>query len=553
MNVKKCRGSGLFCALFLMLFLFWCASTVYAADGRPKNVILFVADGMGSAHTTIARWYKGSALHLDSMYVGGMRTYGADSLITDSAPAATAFACGQKSNYKMIGIMPYRATVPGVPEPGRLAYKPIASVLEGAKLSGMSTGLIATSNIQHATPAAFSSHWPDRNDFQEIAKQQVYQNIDVVFGGGRRFLLPGPKGGVRKDGEDLIDVLASKGYAIVTDRKDMMDSQSERLWGLFADLDMAYELDRREFFNGEPSLAEMTRKAIEALSKGNGFFLVVEGSKIDWASHAHDPVGIVGDILAFDDAVGAALDFARKNGNTVVISVSDHGTGGMSLGSSTSDKIYSRMQYEDLVSVLKKARCTGEGIEKALKDRSNENIKYIVQKYLGIDDLTDKEINDLKKAKTGDMIAVTGPIISTRSHIGWTTPGHTGEDLFFYYWGIEHPMRILENSDVAHILAKEMNFDLADVDRQLFVDAGEAFKNVGASTALDKSIPGKIELIVEKYGKKAQFTISTNIMTMNTGQVKIHQLNGIAVFAPATGKVYIPREAVNIFEEAMQR
>ncbi len=92
---------------------------------------------MGSAHTTIARWYKGSALHLDSMYVGGMRTYGADSLITDSAPAATAFACGQKSNDKMIGIMPYRATVPGVPEPGRLAYKPIASVLEGAKLSGM--------------------------------------------------------------------------------------------------------------------------------------------------------------------------------------------------------------------------------------------------------------------------------------------------------------------------------------------------------------------------------------------------------------------------------
>ncbi len=170
-----------------------------------------------------------------------------------------------------------------------------------------------------------------------------------------------------------------------------------------------------------------------------------------------------------------------------------------------------------------------------------------MQKYLGIDDLTDKEINDLKKAKTGDMIAVTGPIISTRSHIGWTTPGHTGEDLFFYYWGIEHPMRILENSDIAHILAKEMNFDLADVDRQLFVDAGEAFKDVGASTALDKSIPGKIELIVEKYGKKAQFTISTNIMTMNTGQVKIHQLNGIAVFAPATGKsIYSARSCEHL-------
>ncbi len=530
--------------------LLWCTSPAWAGDG-PKNVILLVADGMGSTHTTIARWYKGSALNLDSMYIGGMRTYGSDSLITDSAPAATAFACGQKAQDKEIGIAPHRVTIPGIPGPGNLAGKPVASILEGARLSGRRTGIVATSNVQHATPGAFSSHWPDRDDFEEIAQQQVYGNIDVVLGGGRAFLLPGKNGGTRKDGEDLTRTLLLRGYTIVTTRQDMLGSRTERLWGLFADRAMAYEFDRRTFPGEEPSLAEMTHKALEVLSRGNGFFLFVEGSKIDWASHSHDPVGVVSDVLAFDEAVGVALDFARKDGNTVVVAVSDHGNGGMSLGSVRSDAMYARMQYDDLVSPLKKAVCTGEGLEKVLGDRSDKNIREAVQKYFGITDLTETEIGDIRAAKPGKMIVATGQIVTRRSHIGWTTHGHTGEDLFFYYRGIERPMRILENSDIAHVLAREMGFDLKEIDNQLFVEAGEAFRGIGASVAVDSGTPGKRVLVVEKTGKKARLIVSTNIMEVSAGQTRVHELNGIIVLAPATGKVYIPREAISIFEEVM--
>ncbi len=536
--------------VFIAALLLWCVSPVYGADGQFRNVILLVADGMGSAHTTIARWYKGSALHSDSMYIGGVRTYSADSLITDSAPAATALACGYKSNDKFIGIMPYRVTIPGVPDPGELAYKPVASVLEGAKLSGRLTGIIATSNVQHATPAAFSSHWPFRNDFDEIAKQQVYEGIDVVFGGGRKYLLPGNKGGTRKDGENFMDVLVGKGYSIVTTRKDMMDLRSDRVWGLFADSAMAYDLDRKVFSKTEPSLAEMTQKALEILSRGNGFFLFVEGSKIDWASHANDPIGVISDVLAYDEAIGVALDFARKRGDTLVIAVSDHGNGGMSLGSSRSDKMYSQMKHKDLVSVLKKATCTGEGIEKALKDRSTESIRDTVYSYLGVDDLTDKEIDDIKEAKAGTMIGVLGPVISRRSHIGWATHGHTGEDLFFYYYGIEQPFPIQEHTDIARIMAKGMGFDLAEVDRKLFVDAEKAFQDIGASVRVDRGMPGKTVLVVAGKRKKACLIAGTNIMKVTTGQEKTHELNGITVFAPRTGKVYVPREALTIFEKA---
>lgn len=545
MNVtKRCTGV----LLFILIIFYGCIEGAYAGEGRPKNVILFVADGMGSAHTTIARWYKGSALRLDSMYIGGMRTYSADSLITDSAPAATALASGHKSGDKMIGIMPGNCTIPGVPDPGTARYKPVATILEGARLSGRRTGIIATSEVQHATPAAFSSHWPDRSDFDEIARQQVHQGIDVVLGGGRRFLFPKEKKGARKDGRDLTEVLHAKGYTIVTDRTSLLNANSDRLWGAFADFAMAYELDRKALAPGEPSLAEMTRKALEVLSKGTAFFLFVEGSKIDWASHAHDPVAVVGDVLAYDEAVGAALDFARKDGNTIVVAVSDHGNGGMSLGNTNSDGLYVRMQHKDLVALFKKATSTGEGIEKVLGERSDGNIRRAAQKHLGIDDLTEEEVNEMKHAKTGKMLAVTGRILSKRSHIGWTTHGHTGEDLFFYYHGIERPFAMLENSDIARVLAREMGFDLDEVDGKLFVDAGEAFSRIGASVTLDADTQGARLILIEKDGNKAQIITGTNTMKMVRKQEKVHELSGIAIFAPLTGKIYIPREAVAIFE-----
>ncbi len=550
MGLRAARlwGIGLICLAVLLFSVDLQAGT----DHQFRNVIVFVGDGMGSTHTTLARWYKGAPLSLDRMYVGGIRTYGADSLITDSAPAATAFACGYKAMDGAIGIMPDRPTVPGVADPGLSRYKPIASVLEGAKLSGRVVGLVATSNIQHATPAAYSSHWPDRGNFNEIARQQVYQNIDVVFGGGKRYLLPGHKGGTRTDNENLLDVLVSKGYAVVTNREEMLKAASAKVWGVFADGAMAYEFDRKRLSPGEPSLSEMTRKAIEILSdRGKGFFLFVEGSKIDWASHANDPVGVISDVLAFEEAVGVALDFARQKGSTMVIAVSDHGNGGMSMGSEKSNRTYSRLQYEEIFAPLKKASLTGEGIEKVLKgELSDETVKNAIGKYLGIEDLTPDEISQIQSAKPGRMNNVLGPAMSRRSYIGWTTNGHTGEDLFFYYYGLDKPLVMMENSDIARLVAKGMGFNLASVDDRLFAASDEAFKAAGASVTLDKKDPGNMVLIVEAAGKRAELPISKNIMTIKVKGETQYTLEGITVLAPRTGTVYIPRQAVEIFKKA---
>lgn len=541
-----------FVCVIALLLVYSATADANSRDRHFRNVIILVGDGMGSAHTTLARWYKGSPLAFDLMSVGGIRTYGADSLITDSASVATAFACGQKSTDKSIGIMPCRVTIPGVPDPGPSRCKPIASVLEGAKLTGRSVGLVATSSIQHATPAAYSSHWPDRSNRNEIARQQVYQDMDVVFGGGKRYLLPREKGGTRTDGEDLLDVARSKGYTIVTDREQMVKAASKKIWGAFADDAMAYEFDRRRLAPAEPKLSEMTRKAIEILSKNKkGFFLFVEGSKIDWAAHAHDPIGVISDVLALEEAVRVALDYANMNGGTLVMVLADHGTGGMSLGSKRSDGICSKLQYEALLGPLKKASLTGEGVEKMLNgDLSEENVKNVAAEYLGIIDLSPEEIGAIQSAKTGRFNNVLGPIVSRRTYIGWTSGGHTGEDLFFYYHGIRKPLPIMQNSDIALMAARAMGFDLAAVDKRLFTAADKAFGAAGASVAIDKRDPGNTRLVVETAGKRAELPLGKNVMRIVGKTETYHTLEGVTVLAPVTGTAYIPAQAVEIFKKA---
>ncbi len=529
--------------------VFTSAPPALAGSAPAKNVIVLMTDGTGSTHTALSRWYQGSAFPSDSIIVGGVRTYGADSIITDSAPAATAFATGHKTDDKFVGILPARVTIPGVPAIAEeLKYKPVASVLEGARLNGKATGLVATCNIQHASPAGFSAHWPDRSNFNEIAEQQANENIDVVLSGGKQYLLPTELGGTRIDGENLIARLQARGYGIVENKDDMMKYSGSRLWGLFASDAMAYDMDRALLRPTEPSLAEMTQKAIDVLANNpKGFFLFVEGSKVDWASHANDPIGVISDTLAFQKAVGKALDFAEKDGNTLVLVFADHSNGGMSIGVKA-DPNYPGTQLDTLLKPLKAAKLTGEGIEQMLKgDLSEENIRLVMANYYGVNDLTAQEITDLQKAKKGAMNYATGPIISKRSIIGWTTNGHTGEDVFLYAYGPNKPAGLIENNQLAYIAAKSMGFDLDQADSKLFVEAGAAFQAIGASVRLDKSDENNFVLVVEKAGKKAELPISQNIIKIGT---RSQEMNGITVYAPKTGKVYVPAQAVELVKSA---
>ncbi|MEE4273023.1 MAG: alkaline phosphatase, partial [Thermoanaerobaculales bacterium] len=339
-------------------------SPTQAAD-KVKNVIVLVPDGCSSSVFTAARWVKGEPLAIDGYASGMLQTWMANSIITGSAAAATAFATGEKTSVRFLGVGPrpddVLSTFPA--PPAEVQYAPIASVLEGAKVMGKATGLVATSRITHATPAAFAVHIHDRGLDNEIMEHIVYNGVDVVFGGGHRHLIPADQGGKRTDGENLETVLVDRGYEFVTTRDELMSASSDKVWGMFASSHMEADMDRAEFAPTEPSLAEMTTKAIEILSRdSDGFFLMVEGSQIDWAGHNNDPIYMITDTLAFDEAFQAAVDFAVSDGDTLVIAFPDHNTGAMAIGHNYTQNSYTATPVEDLTGPLAGMRISSFGV-----------------------------------------------------------------------------------------------------------------------------------------------------------------------------------------------
>ncbi|WP_263560418.1 alkaline phosphatase [Paenibacillus polymyxa] len=504
-------------------------------DTTIKNVIILIPDGMANDATALARWYKGSSLTLDSMASGMVRTHSADAPIADSAPAGTAFATGHKSHTGYVGVLPNEATMPGQqPIAAGDAKKPVASILEAFKLAGKSTGIIATSEIMHATPADFTAHYPDRKNYDALSMQQAYNGVDVVLGGGGKFLEPAG----RKDGQDLIAQIKDQGYDFVTTPEGLKNSTSSKLWGSFSPEALAYDLDRDA--SKEPSLAEMTTKAIDVLSKNDkGFFLMVEGSKVDWAAHANDPTGIISDVLSFDDAVKVALDYAKQNQNTVVVAVTDHGNGGLTIGSSDTTSNYDKTPLASFIDPLKKAKLTGEGLESKLNaDRSN--IKEVLSTYFGITDLSDEEVKTIKDAKEGSMNYAVGPIISKRANIGWTTGGHTGGDVVLYTYAPngDRPSGVIDNTDVNKYMTRVLGLDLDTVSKQLFVPAKAAFEAKGAKFTADTKV-----ITVTKGSNKLELPVYKNIATLNG---KNSTLNGVVVFNGVD--YFVPQQAIDLIQ-----
>ncbi len=289
-----------------------------------KNVIYMIGDGMGLYQAQISQW-KGLGpkqwLAMQQMPVTGIiSTYSADNLVTDSAAAGTALSSGFKTNNSVVGLDP--------------DGKKVKNILEAAREQGKSTGLVATSTITDATPASFSAHASGRTNVHDIASQIATCGAEVILGGGRADFTPTANGGSRIDGRNLLDEMASDGYTAVRTRAEMnsfMMGRGKKLVGLFkpGNLETKYPLDPAGL---EPTIENMTRKAIDVLKDDpNGFVLMVEGSKIDKMAHSNDSAAMIHETLLFDNAVRAAVEFAKQDGNTIVIVTADHETGGISM------------------------------------------------------------------------------------------------------------------------------------------------------------------------------------------------------------------------------
>ena len=273
---------------------------------KVKNVIFLIGDGMSMEAVTVGWTLNGGHLNMDNFPVAGYsRTYCTDKLITDSCAGGAALAAGEKTKYGYIG-----QDVDG---------KPFYTLLHQAQALGKKTGLVVTCRINDATPADFVCHSPDRHLEAEIAEQYVGSGVDFIVGGGRQFW------DEREDGRTLINEMKARGYNFVEKREDLAKVHSGKLLGLFAPLDMDPVLDRG------PVLEDATMKAIELLDNKKGFFLMVEGSQIDDWAHRQKVGYMAEELFDFDKTIGKVLEWAEKDGHTLVVVTADHGTGGITL------------------------------------------------------------------------------------------------------------------------------------------------------------------------------------------------------------------------------
>ncbi|APH03379.1 alkaline phosphatase [Bacillus weihaiensis] len=423
---------------------------------KVKNVIFLIGDGMGPSTVAAHRYMKDDpntktmeALEFDKYLVGMQTTYPDDPAqnITDSASAATAMASGIKTYNNAIGM-----------DNDKTIYK---TVLEKAKEDGMATGLIATSEITHATPASYGAHDESRQNMDAIADDYYKElvngehKVDVLLGGGSKNFIPEHG---RKNPGNLAEMFVEDGYSYVTNKEELMNDQNNQVLGLFATGGLPKMIDRDESI---PSLEEMTTAAIERLDDNEkGFFLMIEGSQIDWAEHDNDIVGTMSEMEDFERAFKAAIDFAKKDGETLVVTTADHATGGLSLGSNT--KANPSGDYNFHISPITAFKKTPDYIAAEIGAAGQSaDVEGIMKKYIDsslYSKITAEQFQTVKNAlstnnpyKIDDAIE---DIVDEHSVTGWTTGGHTGEEVPVYAFGPEKNRfkGLIDNTDQAHII-----------------------------------------------------------------------------------------------------
>lgn len=470
----------------------------WGEDGKPmgkRNLIFMVSDGMGPASLSLTRSFrqytevlpKEDVLVLDEHFIGSSRTRSSNSLITDSAAGATAFSCGMKSYNGAISVLP--------------DHTPCGTVLEAAKRAGYMTGLVVTTRLTDATPACFAAHVNNRAYEDIIAEQMVGnyplgQTVDVLIGGGRCFFLPNTtEGSCRSDDTDVVKMAQEQfGYSYVDNRKDFDNLRGKGgvklpLLALMAETDIPYEIDRVHVDNIYPSEAEMAQLALDALAAATkdsdkGFFLMIEGSRIDHAGHGNDPAAQVREVLAHDKAFATVLDFLEDSKTPgVVVSTSDHETGALAAGTQRKNEAYPVYAWYPsvLANVSHSASYLGHkwaayldshAGQKASRKQKSKFIRHeLFQKDFGIYDVLDEEIDSIIDATIfWPPSWIFADLISQRARVGWSSHGHTAVDVNIYASDPKHARALVgnhENTEVGKFLADFLEVDVEAVTGEL--------------------------------------------------------------------------------------
>ncbi|KAF0740778.1 hypothetical protein Ae201684_003908 [Aphanomyces euteiches] len=439
----------------------------------PRSVIMMIPDGTGPNIWTLARnmidpTHK-KMLHIDPLLRGTVQTYSNTSIITDSASSATAYSTGFKTFDAAIGV--------------DMEKKPLGTILEAAKARGMVVGMIVTSRVTHATPASFAAHIDDRDLENDIADQYCANtNLDFLLGGGKRHF-----------SDACLAKLKAANYTLSYDKDDLAayrkaneQSGALRIFGLYHKSHMSYEVDRIRGETKEPSLSEMTEHIFVILKNNkiaqkHGFFLMIEGSRVDHAGHSNDAGSMGKEAIEFDNTVGVVKKFVYSNPNVAMISAADHGTGGITLGRDGVYKWFPEpmvkqlMSTEWMESLFSKERATYDEASalKKITDLITKNTATteVPENWITIFKGEVKKLVADPKYKTDNLLVYMGQCISETARIAWTTIGHVGTDVNLYCAGPSVFTRRCngnhDNTHVNEIMTNYLNLDLQPITLKL--------------------------------------------------------------------------------------
>lgn len=514
-----------------------------------KNVILMVPDGVSTSVLSLVRWYNQQkspqnvtpTLATDPYLCGMVRQSCSDSPIPASPAAMTSFMTGYKVQGSNMSVYPSKNEGQDLVNVNAdSTWQPLATVMEAAKILGhKSTGLVVTVTATHATPGATTAHTVSRSEHHDIIRQMASNRVDVIFGGGVDYM-----------DDDVKSILEDNGITYIEkDVPSFRAVEKAPVWSLFAGEDMAFDLDRDTL--AEPSLCEMTEKALSLLSKDkNGFFLMVEGSKVDYAAHSNDPMGIISEYDAFDKAVAVAMDFAKKDGNTTVIVVPDHGNSGMTLGNNDY-KNYYKKGLDTAMAMLPQYKCTGEGLTGLIQAQGVDRICPIFKEFTGIDltpaeekavreSMANIEKDYMEVALSRNLKSVVTKILNAHVHFGYASGCHTSEDVFLavYNPNGQVPMGWIDGTDLAGYMYGLLGVkgSLDELTSQIFVKSDVLLAGHETAVEGDKKAP---VLVIDG---KVRVPANRSYIEVD-GQKK--ELASVSVYVPKNKNFYISREILN--------